>query len=177
MPSSAVFLLGFLGASLLASSSSAVASSMPGGGKQLLPAAAPGPPRAQPFPPAAAAAWRPVSGSWLTPALSPLNSSWEGMGVQEPQIIYQCATKSLRMWYRGAGWANRAMSLGVADSFDGGVTWKRHAYNPLPVKDSTGKRGWPGQPWIYKESPGKYWLYFTESISGHGVGIATSPNG
>ena len=38
------------------------------------------------FPPAAApAAWKPVSGSWLTPVLSLEPNSWEGMGVQEPQ--------------------------------------------------------------------------------------------
>jgi len=48
------------------------------------------------------------------------------------QVVYQPATKSLRMWYRGAGWGAPS-GVGVADSTDGGLTWTKHPRNPVYV--------------------------------------------
>ena len=82
----------------------------------LLPATAP--PR---FPPGGKV-WKPVLGDWSKPVLTADPASWEADAVQEPQVI--AMNGSLRMWYRGAGWGV-ASGLGVADSTDGGRTWKK----------------------------------------------------
>jgi hypothetical protein len=129
----------------------------------LLPLLAAGP-GSSTFPPSGAAGWR-VSAR--NPVLVPDNATWEHTAVQEPQVIYVPELKLMRMWYRGAGWGFPT-GLGVADSPDGGKTWWKYAGNPV-----WGARGVPGeaggQPWIYREGPGLYWLYTTYSDA-HGGG-------
>ena len=116
--------------------------------------------------------WQPVLGSWNNPVLVADNTTWEHSAVQEPQVIYQPATKSLRMWYRGAGWGFPS-GVGVADSTDGGKTWKKHPRNPVYANDCA------GQPWVYKESTTsghKYWLFTTNNHPAR-VCVATSTDG
>jgi hypothetical protein len=77
-------------------------------------------------------------------------------------------------------WWGFPTGLGVADSPDGGKTWWKYAGNPV-----WGARGVPGeaggQPWVYREGPGLYWLYTTYSDSAAGdsaaVQIAKSSDG
>jgi hypothetical protein len=57
--------------------------------------------------------WKPVKGSWNTPVLTANASTWERTAVQEPQVVFQKETNSLRMWYRGAGW-DAPSGVGVA---------------------------------------------------------------
>lgn len=57
--------------------------------------------------------------------------------------------------YRGGGWG-RPSGVGVADSFDGGVTWSKYSGNPVW---SGGDAHCAGQPWVYKESDQQYWLF------------------
>ena len=112
------------------------------------------------FPPAGAV-WEPVSGSWDRAVLTP-ERTWEGEGVQEPQVVYQPATKSLRMWYRGGGWGVPS-GLGVADSLDGGKTWTKFAGNPVYVGKDAVSADCAGQPWVYQESADRYWLFTTNN--------------
>ena len=76
-------------------------------------------------------------------------------------MVYVPELKLMRMWYRGGGWGFPT-GVGVADSPDGGKTWWKYAGNPV-----WGARGVPGeaggQPWVYREGPGLYWLYTTYS--------------
>jgi hypothetical protein len=129
---------------------------------------------AQNFPPATG--WQPVLGDWSKPVLTADNSTWEHSAVQEPQVIYQPESKSLRMWYRGAGWGTPS-GLGVADSTDGGKTWLKHAGNPVWGGGRPNKNEAAGQPWIFKEASDKYWLYTTSNGHPPIVHIATSIDG
>lgn len=87
--------------------------------------------------------------------------------VQEPQVIFQPESKTLRMWYRGGGWGFPS-AVGVADSSDFGKTWTRYPGNPV---------AYGSQPWIYKEAVGKYWMYTTSNGNAPSVQIATSTDG
>jgi len=107
------------------------------------------------FPPAGAV-WRPVSGNWNT-AVFTASAEWEHSAVQEPQVVWQPATKSLRMWYRGAGWSYPS-SVGVADSTDGGKTWVKHPANPVWVGASARSAQCAGQPFVYLAADGTYWM-------------------
>jgi hypothetical protein len=82
-------------------------------------------------------------------------------------VVYVPELKLMRMWYRGGGWGFPT-GVGVADSPDGGKTWWKYAGNPV-----WGARGVPGeaggQPWVYREGSGLYWLYTTYSDA-HGGG-------
>lgn len=113
------------------------------------------------FPPTGAA-WRPAKGSWDLPVLEADNATWEHSAVQEPQVIYQPKTKSLRMWYRGAGWGFPS-GVGVADSFDGGITWQKYKNNPVYVGADQLSEDCAGQPWVYQETSSKYWLFTTNN--------------
>ena len=96
---------------------------------------------------------------------------------QKPQVVYQPGTKSLRMWYRGAGWGHPS-SIGVADSVDGGKTWAKFKGNPVYVGADHVSTDCAGQPWVYREAGGrgKYWL-FTTNNSPARTCVATSVDG
>jgi hypothetical protein len=77
------------------------------------------------------------------------------------------------MWYRGAGWGFPT-GVGVADSTDGGLTWKKYESNPVyadPIDECA------GQPWVYKEAPDKWWLYTTTNHKPARTCIAESTDG
>ena len=120
--------------------------------------------------------WKPVSGAWITPALVADNTTWEHSAVQEPQVIYMPELKLMRMWYRGAGWGTPS-GLGVADSTDGGKTWKKHSGNPVWGGGRPNKNEAAGQPWVFREAADKYWLYTTTNSKPPRVHIATSKDG
>eukprot|EP00040_Diaphanoeca_grandis_P008818 m.46529 g.46529 ORF g.46529 m.46529 type:complete len:347 (-) comp20271_c0_seq1:437-1477(-) len=127
-----------------------------------------------PFPPGGAV-WEPALGSWNSPVLQADNTTWEASAVQEPQIIYQPSTKALRMWYRGAGWGAPS-AVGVADSTDGGRTWTKYPGNP--VWGGPGKPlEYGGQPFVYQEENGTYWLFTTTNAKPPRVAIAQSADG
>jgi mannan endo-1,4-beta-mannosidase len=119
------------------------------------------------------AVWKPALGSWNKPILTADNTTWEHTAVQEPQVMYQPETKSLRMWYRGAGWGFPT-GVGVADSTDGGLTWSKYNGNPVwtdPISECS------GQPWVYKEASDKWWLYTTTNQKPPRTCIAESKDG
>lgn len=126
------------------------------------------------FPPAGAV-WEPVLGSWNDPVLKADNTTWEATGVQEPQIIFQNKTNSLRMWYRGAGWGYPS-GVGVADSFDGGKTWTKFKGNPIwggPDKPLE----YGGQPFVYQETENQYWMFTTTNSHPPRTAISSSSDG
>ena len=129
---------------------------------------------AQRFPPAGG--YKPVLGDWSKPVLTADNNTWEFDAVQEPQVIFLPELKLLRMWYRGAGWGHPS-GLGVADSTDNGKTWIKHPSNPVWGGNRPNTEEAGGQPWVYRETPDKYWLYTTTNSNPPRVLIATSPDG
>ena len=122
------------------------------------------------FPPTTG--WKPVLGSWDMPVLTADNATWEATTVCEPQVIWQPATKSLRMWYRGGGFGH-PKAIGIADSTDGGRTWTRHPANPVF------SGGPAGGPWVYVDRAGTYWMYMSDEDFGvpPRVVLATSDDG
>ena len=113
------------------------------------------------FPPSGKV-WKPVLGDWSKPVLTADAGTWESDAVQEPQVIGMGGNGSMRMWYRGAGWG-MASGLGVADSSDGGKTWRKYAGNPVWGGSRPNKDEAAGQPWVYREAADKYWLYTTSN--------------
>jgi hypothetical protein len=77
-------------------------------------------------------------------------------------VLYQPATDTLRMWYRGAGWGAPS-GVGVADSADGGRTWAKSGLNPVYVGADAVSADCAGQPWVYRESAAKWWLFTTNN--------------
>ena len=126
------------------------------------------------FPPAGAA-WKPVTGSWDTPALSADPSSWEHSAVQEPQILEHDAGQ-LRLYYRGAGWGAPS-GVGVATSRDGGKSWTKHAGNPVWVGGDAVSADCAGQPWVYRRAPGGEYYLFTTNNHPPRTCLATSSDG
>eukprot|EP00035_Acanthoeca_spectabilis_P026642 m.463583 g.463583 ORF g.463583 m.463583 type:complete len:384 (+) comp23094_c0_seq1:13-1164(+) len=126
------------------------------------------------FPPGGAV-WKPATGSWNTPVLTANASSWEHTAVQEPQVIYIPEDKVLRMWYRGAGWGHPS-GVGVAESSDEGRTWTKRSENPVWVGADGVSADCAGQPFVYRESSGKYWLFGTNNHPAR-LCIATSTDG
>eukprot|EP01052_Picozoa_sp_SAG31_P020836 SAG31_NODE_1584_length_7827_cov_2.129788_4_plen_364_part_00 len=150
--------------------------------------------------------WKPVLGDWSAPVLTADNSTWEHNAVQEPQVIWDPRLKLLRMWcamessslpiavggqciqlvshfdvavihrYRGGGWGSPS-GIGVADSTDGGQSWKKYAGNPVWGGNRPNKDEAAGQPWIFREAQDKYWLYTTGNGNPPKVHIAVSTDG
>ena len=102
------------------------------------------------FPPSAAV-WKSASGDWNTPILTGTDP-WEDSAVQEPQVIFLPEIKAMRMWYRGGGWGVPS-GVGVADSFDGGLTWIKHKNNPVWTEP---ENVCAGQPWVFRESTERF---------------------
>lgn len=67
-----------------------------------------------------------------SPVLKPRADNWEGNFINQPRVV-AVSDKHWRMYYTGWGFAGRPMSwaFGLAESFDGGLTWKRHGNDPL----------------------------------------------
>ncbi|MCD6415682.1 MAG: hypothetical protein J7M08_03165 [Planctomycetes bacterium] len=68
-----------------------------------------------------------------SPVLRPREGSWEGPRINQPRVVAVSA-EHWRMYY-SASWM-----MGVAESFDGGVTWERCGDEPLI------ERGGPDSP-------------------------------
>jgi hypothetical protein len=63
---------------------------------------------------------------------------WDGLSVSTPVVI--SSTGQYRMWYQGRGlsFVGWGSALGYAESPDG-VTWQKHAGNPVLETGETGK--------------------------------------
>ena len=77
-----------------------------------------------------------------SPVLIPRKDNWEGNLLNQPRVV-KVTDRHWRMYYtgwglRGIGGSNWA--FGLAESFDAGVTWRRHDEDPLL------ERGPPGAP-------------------------------
>lgn len=68
-----------------------------------------------------------------SPVLKPL-SNWEGNSINQPRVV-KVTDDHWRMYYTGWGYKHpnggSPWAFNLAESFDGGVTWKRHAEGPL----------------------------------------------
>jgi predicted GH43/DUF377 family glycosyl hydrolase len=82
-----------------------------------------------------------------SPVLIPRESSWEGDKINQPRVVKVTDTH-WRMYYTGWGYPGPGLpkapgtswALGLAESFDGGTTWKR--YQDAPILE----RGAPDSP-------------------------------
>jgi predicted GH43/DUF377 family glycosyl hydrolase len=114
-----------------------------------------------------------------SPVIRPKGAShWEGTRLNQPRMAKVTATH-WRMYY--TGWGQDLWRMGLAESFDAGVTWKRYSDDPiLPL-------GAPGSPDssaacvpMVLHHGGKWHMWYTGSADrAQGIHIfyATSPDG
>ena len=66
----------------------------------------------------------------------------------------------------------------VACWFSGGKTWQKYKGNPVWGGGRPNAKEAAGQPWVYRESADKYWLYTTSNGKPYpSVHIASSTDG
>jgi hypothetical protein len=102
-------------------------------------------------------------------------SSWEA-SVRRPSVIYDGS--SFMMWYAGQS-KSGDQNIGLATSTDG-ISWSRHALNPVLRTGSTWDAGSVEQPWvIYDEGSYKMWFIGRTSRGDppRSLGYALSPDG
>ena len=109
---------------------------------------------ATPFPP--------INASWVRSNKNPMlipTEPWEETCVCEPQVYWDSYETEFRMYYRG-GWGNQ--SVGVATSKDG-IQWVKYEHNPVYGHGGSNVTGLQegGQPFVFRESVHRYWLYTT----------------
>ena len=68
-----------------------------------------------------------------SPVLKPL-ANWEGNRINQPRVV-KVTDQHWRLYYTGWGYEHpnggSRWAFNLAESFDGGVTWKRHGEGPL----------------------------------------------
>lgn len=71
--------------------------------------------------------------------LTPRKDNWEGNKINQPRIVMVTDTH-WRMYYTGWGFkgAGSPWAMGLAESFDGGTTWKRYQDEPLIERGPAG---------------------------------------
>ena len=67
-----------------------------------------------------------------SPVLIPRADNWEGNLLNQPRVV-KVTDAHWRMYYTGWGFQGPGTSwaMGLAESFDGGVTWKRYGDDPI----------------------------------------------
>ncbi len=73
-----------------------------------------------------------------SPVLKPRSDSWEGNVINQPRVV-KVTDRHWRMYYTGWGFKGEGGSpwaIGLAESFDAGVTWKRCGDRFLDVLQS-----------------------------------------
>jgi len=67
-----------------------------------------------------------------SPVLRPRQDNWEGGLINQPRVVV-VSPSHWRMYYTGWGFEGpgSTWALGLAESFDGGVTWKRVGEQPI----------------------------------------------
>lgn len=73
----------------------------------------------------------------VSPVLKPRSDNWEGNKINQPRVVMVSPTH-WRMYYSGWGFKGPGTSwaLGLAESFDGGMTWKRYSDDPILDRDT-----------------------------------------
>lgn len=75
-----------------------------------------------------------------SPVLTPAAETWEGDCINQPRVV-KVTDKHWRMYYTGWGYQGHGDNLwtfSLAESFDSGVTWKRHPDGPLLERGAPG---------------------------------------
>jgi predicted GH43/DUF377 family glycosyl hydrolase len=67
-----------------------------------------------------------------SPVLKPRNDNWEGNRINQPRVVV-VSDDHWRMYYTGWGFEGPGTSwaMGIAESFDGGLTWSRFGEEPI----------------------------------------------
>lgn len=67
-----------------------------------------------------------------SPVLKPRTDNWEGGVINQPRVVKVTETH-WRLYYTGWGFAGEGSrwSLGLAESFDAGISWKRYQDDPI----------------------------------------------
>lgn len=67
-----------------------------------------------------------------SPVLKPRADNWEGNRINQPRVVV-VSPEHWRMYYTGWGFVGPGTpwAMGLAESFDGGVTWKRNGDDPI----------------------------------------------
>jgi len=67
-----------------------------------------------------------------SPVLTPRTDNWEGNWINQPRVT-TVSEDHWRMYYTGWGFPGPGTpwALGLAESFDGGITWRRHGEEPI----------------------------------------------
>lgn len=74
--------------------------------------------------------------TWLespaSPVLRPRRDNWEGGLINQPRVVI-VSPDHWRVYYTGWGFQGPGTpwAMGLAESFDGGITWKRHGEDPI----------------------------------------------
>jgi len=73
------------------------------------------------------------------PILKPRADNWEGNFINQPRVVMATATH-WRMYYTGWGFkgAGSPWAMGLAESFDAGLTWKRYQDEPIIERGPAG---------------------------------------
>ena len=67
-----------------------------------------------------------------SPVLKPRADNWEGNQINQPRVV-AVTPERWRMYYTGWGFKGPGWpwAMGLAESFDGGTTWRRHGDKPI----------------------------------------------
>ena len=103
--------------------------------------------------------------------------AWENNAVLEPSVIYDPDARLWKMWYKagsltGAGTLD---AVGYATSTDG-LTWTKHAGNPIYGNGVGGESAEVTQPRVY-DFDGTFYMYYQVTGSPNGLILATSTDG
>lgn len=74
-----------------------------------------------------------------SPVLKPRADNWEGNLINQPRVVKVTDTH-WRMYYTGWGFKGKGShwAMGLAESFDGGLTWKRATDDPILERGGDG---------------------------------------
>ncbi len=119
-----------------------------------------------------------------SPVFKPLRN-WEGNKINQPRVVKVTDTH-WRMYYTGWGYKHpnggSPWAFNLAESFDGGVTWKRHSEGPLLERgDVTSPDGGGAFVPEVRRIGDKWMMWYTAMKVGRGQSIhlcrATSDDG
>lgn len=126
--------------------------------------------------------WKEIPGC---PVLRPRVDSWEGNMLNQPRVVI-VTPEHWRMYYTGWGFPGPGTSwaMGVAESFDGGVTWERRGDDPILARgDADSPDGGGACVPMVLQVDGRWMMWYTAGLvnpEGHTqihLCLATSDDG
>jgi len=98
-----------------------------------------------------------------SPVLLPRADNWEGNKINQPRVV-KVTEDHWRMYYSGWGFPGQGThwAMGLAESFDGGVTWERGSEDPVLERGGQDSADGAGVfvPTLI-QAQGQWWMWYT----------------